>query len=81
LRGQQFLILKSRRVSGHETLILQGSPDATFAVPAAWTDWAAPDAELASATLLSVRCLQSLATLVGQLERPAAVRVQKGVAK
>ena len=38
LRGQQFPVLKMRRVSGVDTLILRGAGGETFAVPLAWTD-------------------------------------------
>jgi len=41
-RGQQFLILKTRRVSGVDTLILRGSTSGTFGIPRAWTDRAWP---------------------------------------
>ena len=38
LRGQRFPILKTRRVSGVDTLVLRGSSMGTFAVPQEWTD-------------------------------------------
>jgi hypothetical protein len=42
LKGQSFVILKSRSVAGVETLVLQGSSRGTFAVPKDWTDQADP---------------------------------------
>jgi hypothetical protein len=38
LRNQQFPILKTRIISGCQTLILQGTARGTFSVPAEWTD-------------------------------------------
>ncbi|WP_419657330.1 DUF5372 family protein [Desulfosarcina variabilis] len=38
LLDQQFPILKTRIVSGCQTLILQGAANGTFAVPIEWTD-------------------------------------------
>ena len=42
LRGQSFPVLKKRRVSGVDTLILQGLEHGTFCVHREWTDWADP---------------------------------------
>jgi hypothetical protein len=42
LHGKKFAILKSRRLHGVETLVLQGTAGGTFAVPLAWTDQAEP---------------------------------------
>ena len=42
LRGQQFPILKTRRVASVDTVILKGTAGGTFAVPLAWTDRAEP---------------------------------------
>jgi hypothetical protein len=44
LRGQHFVVLKVRRVSGIETLSLRHSERGSFAVRREWTDWAAPEA-------------------------------------
>ena len=38
LRNQRFPILKTRIVSGCQTLILQGTDRGTFAIPMEWTD-------------------------------------------
>jgi hypothetical protein len=42
LRGQRFEVLKERRVSGVDTLILRILERGTFSVPREWTDWACP---------------------------------------
>jgi hypothetical protein len=42
LHGQSFPVLKKRRVSGIDTLILQGLEHGTFCVHREWTDWADP---------------------------------------
>lgn len=42
LKGQRFPVLKTRRVSGKETLIL-GHPDfGSFGIIREWTDWGPP---------------------------------------
>jgi hypothetical protein len=42
LRGQNFPVLKKRRVSGVDTLILRGLEHGTFCVHREWTNWADP---------------------------------------
>jgi hypothetical protein len=42
LRGQRFVVLKVRRVSGVETLSLRDAELGSFAIPREWTDWASP---------------------------------------
>ncbi|MYD87812.1 MAG: hypothetical protein F4018_12800 [Acidobacteria bacterium] len=49
LRGRRFPILKARRVSGLDTLILQGTSGGTFRVPREWTDREVPAAASALA--------------------------------
>jgi Family of unknown function (DUF5372) len=44
LRGQRFVVLKVRRVSGVETLSLRHADLGSFAMPREWTDWAPPGA-------------------------------------
>ena len=46
LRGQRFVVLKSRRVSGVETLSLRHPDLGSFAMPREWTDWAPPDKQV-----------------------------------
>ena len=42
LRGQRFVVLKVRHVSGVETLSLRDAELGSFAIPREWTDWAPP---------------------------------------
>ncbi len=70
LRGNQFVVLKSRVVRGVECLILKGSDSGTFAVPRDWTDWARPDAyrdaEI-SPRFLKVESLLSIVELLNSI--------------
>lgn len=43
LRGQRFVVLKVRRVSGVETLSLRHAELGSFAMPREWTDWGPPE--------------------------------------
>jgi hypothetical protein len=45
LRGQRFVVLKVRRVSGVETLSLRHPDLGSFAMAREWTDWAPPGAQ------------------------------------
>ncbi|MBW2124010.1 MAG: hypothetical protein JRH07_19495 [Deltaproteobacteria bacterium] len=74
LRSQRFPILKTRRVSGIDTLLLQGTSMGTFAVPREWTDQG--DEEPEKSTFLDFRCLCALRDLVSSLDN-----VKKGVDK
>jgi hypothetical protein len=73
LKGQQFPILKLRRVRGIETLILQGTSHGTFAVPREWTDRADPSPVAALGIsplpILDGLCLRQLAELIALLRR------------
>jgi hypothetical protein len=42
LRGQRFVVLKTRTISGAETLSLRHIEMGSFAVRRDWTDWAPP---------------------------------------
>jgi hypothetical protein len=44
LRGQRFVVLKVRTVSGIETLSLRHAEFGSIGMPRDWTDWAPPDA-------------------------------------
>ena len=48
LRGQRFVVLKIRTVSGIETLSLRHTDLGSFAMPREWTDWARPGAKVCS---------------------------------
>ncbi|MCY4025515.1 MAG: DUF5372 family protein [Acidobacteria bacterium] len=72
LRGRRFPVLKTRRVSGIDTLILQGTPGGTFCVPREWTDREIPAAaaNLASgAHVLDFVKLIALTELLAALDR------------
>ncbi|MGB7248759.1 MAG: DUF5372 family protein [Phormidesmis sp.] len=40
--GQSFEVLKTRSVSGRETVLVKGGISGTFAIPVSWTDWVRP---------------------------------------
>jgi hypothetical protein len=44
LRGQRFQVLKTRRISGVDTLILREPARGSFSVAREWTDWVDPSA-------------------------------------
>lgn len=69
-RGRRFKILKTRKVAGEDTIILQGSYRGTFAVPREWTDQADPgsyDQLDIRAPILCFRCLLTLTELIEQI--------------
>src|SRR5439155_26046836 len=71
LRGKSSPILKARSVAGIETLVLQGSPRGTFAVPKEWTDRADPPSFNTSngeLPIFELGCLLALVELVTLLE-------------
>jgi hypothetical protein len=74
LRGQRFPILKTRRVSGIDTLVLQGTSMGTFAVPYQWTDQG--DGEPLIRTFLDFSGLSAVRDLVQSLDN-----AKKGVDK
>jgi len=67
---QQFSVLKRRRVSGVETLIIRHPDRGSLAVAEEWTDWGHPsicaDAVFQN-TMLEFESLLELAGLVNQL--------------
>ena len=73
---QQFSVLKRRRVSGVQTLIIRHPDRGSFAVAEEWTDWGQPstagDAEFQN-TLLEFESLPELAGLVKQLAKTDGV--------
>jgi hypothetical protein len=79
LRGQRFVVLKVRRVSGVETLSLRHVELGSFAVPREWTDWVPLDAQktppghqplsIDAFGLLALTELVTLLTLNGGLDR------------
>jgi Family of unknown function (DUF5372) len=74
LHGRCFPILKTRRVSGSDTLVLRGTAMGTFAVPRQWTDQG--DEEPKGTTFLDFSSLSALRELVDSLRH-----AKKGVDK
>jgi hypothetical protein len=71
LHGQRFAILKTRRVSGVETLIVRGTTGGTYALAREWTDQADPSPYTSVAGLhLRFDCLLALAELIRKLDSP-----------
>jgi hypothetical protein len=71
LQGQRFRILKTRRVSGTDTLILQGTSLGSFAVPLEWTDHQSSHTyrrHRKKAPVLNYQCLWQLSQLIQQIE-------------
>ena len=72
LRGQQFRVLKQRRVAGIDTLLLRECERGSFSVAREWTDWADPCPYAAlglPARRLDAGSLFELVTLLEQLNR------------
>ena len=70
LRGQRFVVLKVRRVSGVETLSLRHADLGSFAMPRDWTDWARPEAQASPTNvplLIDAISLVALAKLIEAL--------------
>jgi hypothetical protein len=71
-------VLKTRRVAGVETLILQGTPLGTCAVARDWTDMASPTSDSGwTPTFLRFDYLVALAEMVGAMNHEE----EKGVDK
>ena len=70
LRGQQFRVLKQRRLAGIDTLILRECERGSFSIARDWTDWADPCPYAAlglPARRLDANSLFELVTLLEQL--------------
>ncbi|EJB7651116.1 hypothetical protein MW925_003853 [Salmonella enterica] len=68
LKDQRFTVLKTRSVSGVETLILHHSHRGSFSIPRDWTDWGMPVIyDDLSATYFNPDRLMELALLVARL--------------
>jgi hypothetical protein len=70
--GQRFPVLKKRRVSGIDTLVLQGSCLGTFAVPQEWTDKDNPPVckpHNKNPPVLDFRCLLDLRRLLKKIDK------------
>jgi Family of unknown function (DUF5372) len=75
LRGQCFVVLKVRRVSGVETLSLRHPDLGTFAMMRDWTDWAAPAPAIGAPAILDAFGLIELSRLVESISSPSRERV------
>jgi hypothetical protein len=74
LRGQRFVVLKIRKVSGAERLSLHHAEMGSFAVRRDWTDWAPPGAPSGAANnnpslLIDASGLLALSKLVLSMKR------------
>jgi hypothetical protein len=74
LRGQRFVVLKIRMISGAERLSLRHVEMGSFAVRRDWTDWAPPGTSVEPindqrSLLVDTLGLLALAELVGSLKR------------
>ena len=67
LTQQRFDVLKRRRVSGVETLIIRHPERGTLAVAQEWTDWEPSSEEATPGLVLEFESLLALATLIRQL--------------
>jgi Family of unknown function (DUF5372) len=79
-RGQRFAVIRARRVSGVDTVILRDPELGSFAVPREWTDLAAPhftERVDGSTQRLEVYLLCDLVTLIDAV----VVRSRGGLAK
>jgi hypothetical protein len=75
LRGQRFVVLKVRQVSGIETLSLRHADLGSFAMPREWTDWAAPGGQAsggAVSLLVDAFGLIALAELLASFAKNAS---------
>jgi Family of unknown function (DUF5372) len=73
LKGQRFLVLKTRRVSGTETLLLRDAERGSFSIAREWTDWGTPsvhDDAIAPTCYFDLGMLLELIALIDQLAPP-----------
>ena len=72
LQGKRFKILKIRRESGEDTLILKGTHRGWFFIPREWTDKASPSVhtcQKAAASILSFQHLLALSKLIDDFKK------------
>ena len=70
LRGQKFVVLKLRTVSGVPTLSVRHADLGSFAIPEGWTDWSVPQTPPGSqAPIIDSFGLAELAAIVESLSR------------
>jgi hypothetical protein len=79
LHGQRYQILKSRQVSGKDTLILKDPGGGTFAVDRDWTNLADPSASNIQGQpqlILDYKALLKLVTLLVELSNPTQTKAK-----
>jgi hypothetical protein len=77
-KGLRYQILKSRRVSGKETLILKDSRRGTFAVDRDWTNLADPCAAKGPRPpILDFKALIELVILIKELNNDVSVKAKE----
>jgi hypothetical protein len=64
LRGQKFVVLKLRTVSGVRTLSVRHPDLGSFAIPEDWTDWSACASPSSQSLMLDAFGLAELAAIV-----------------
>jgi hypothetical protein len=69
LRGQRFVVLKIRRVSGIATLSMRHGDLGSFAIPQEWTDFGAPQDSAGMPLIIDAFALSELAVIVDFLTR------------
>ena len=73
LRGQRFQVLKARRITGIDTLLLRELDRGSFSIAREWTDWADPspyDSLGQPRRRVDADSLLELAKLLEQLSKP-----------
>jgi hypothetical protein len=71
-QGQSYQILKTRRVSGVETLILRDNPAGTFAIAKDWTNLSDPSSQADSdfiPLILHFDSLQGIVDIIKEIDK------------
>ncbi len=75
LRGQRFVVLKIRVISGVEILSLRHTELGSFGMPRDWTDWAPPDAPASTSDGALIIDAYSLLALANLLRLPCKTEI------
>ncbi len=76
LRGQSFPVLKKKRISGVDTVVLWTSLGKSVAIPREWTDQADPS-PLSPPSILDGECLVALTSLLESLKQKVKKELDK----
>ncbi len=71
LRGQRYQVLKTRRVSGIETLVLRDTSAGTFAIAKEWTNLSDPSSQAApdfTPLILQFDSLQEIVDIIKEID-------------